>query len=141
MSEYIKKEDVLKEIAQIDIDTDYEYDNGFKAIMFRTCDYDEVVRAIINCPPYSFPDREKGEWIRHPTRHEDFDTWVCNKCGEEVFGHENITNFCPNCGADMRGKRRGKSCNTCKNNDDEFSGECYECLKGIFDHYEPESED
>lgn len=35
---------------------------------------------------------------------------------------------------------RGKSCNTCKNSDDEFSGECYECLKGIFDHYEPEAE-
>ena len=35
-----------------------------------------------------------------------------------------------------------KNCNTCKNNDDEFSGECYECIKGIFDHYEPkESED
>lgn len=34
----------------------------------------------------------------------------------------------------------GKSCSTCKNNDDEFSGECYECLKGIFDHYEAESE-
>lgn len=29
-------------------------------------------------------------------------------------------------------------CNTCKNNDDELSGECYECVKGIFDHYEPE---
>lgn len=29
-------------------------------------------------------------------------------------------------------------CNTCKNNDDgECSGECYECIKGIFDHYEP----
>ena len=38
--------------------------------------------------------------------------------------------------ADMR----VKSCSTCKNNDDEFSGECYECLKGIFDHYEAESE-
>lgn len=31
-----------------------------------------------------------------------------------------------------------KSCSTCKNNDDELSGECYECLKGIFDHYESE---
>lgn len=31
-----------------------------------------------------------------------------------------------------------KSCSTCKNSDDEFSGECYECVKGIFDHYESE---
>ena len=37
---------------------------------------------------------------------------------------------------------KGKSCSTCKNSDDEFSGECYECIKGISDHYEPqESED
>ena len=33
-----------------------------------------------------------------------------------------------------------KSCNTCKNNDDEFSGECYECVKNIQNHYEPEGE-
>ncbi len=35
-------------------------------------------------------------------------------------------------------KRSKIRCNTCKNNDDELSGECYECVKGIFDHYEPE---
>ena len=33
-----------------------------------------------------------------------------------------------------------KSCNTCKNSDDEFSGECYECVKNIQNHYEVESE-
>ena len=36
--------------------------------------------------------------------------------------------------------KNDKSCSTCKNNDDELSGECYECLKGMFDHYEPEDE-
>lgn len=35
-------------------------------------------------------------------------------------------------------KRSKIRCNTCKNNDDELSGECYECIKGIFDHYEPQ---
>lgn len=33
-----------------------------------------------------------------------------------------------------------KSCNTCKNNDDEFSGECYECVKNIQNHHKAESE-
>lgn len=44
---------------------------------------------------------------------------------------------------DMQGKSCSTcKCYTCKNNDDELSGECYECIKGIFDHYEPyESED
>lgn len=36
--------------------------------------------------------------------------------------------------ADMR----DKSCSTCKNNDDGFSGECYECVKNIQNHYEPQ---
>lgn len=28
-------------------------------------------------------------------------------------------------------------CNNCKNNTEELSGECYECVKGIEDWYEP----
>ena len=28
-------------------------------------------------------------------------------------------------------------CNNCQNNTDELSGECYECVKGIEDWYEP----
>lgn len=28
-------------------------------------------------------------------------------------------------------------CNTCKWNDEELSGECYDCVKGIEDRYEP----
>lgn len=31
-------------------------------------------------------------------------------------------------------------CNSCQNNTDELSGECYECVKGIEDWYEPISE-
>lgn len=46
--------------------------------------------------------------------------WVSSKKGEESKGEK------------IR-------CNTCKNNDDELSGECYECVKGIFDHYEEEN--
>lgn len=82
-------------------------------------------------------DRPKGYWIYlngvWPYR------WECNQCNS--LSKLNF-NFCPDCGADMREPKREKiRCNTCKNNDDEFSGECYECIKGIFDHYEAESED
>jgi hypothetical protein len=44
--------------------------------------------------------------------------------------------------ADMR-KSIGEKirCNTCVNSDDELSGECYECVKGIFDHYESREAD
>lgn len=72
------------------------YDNTKEATKRKEA-LDEAIKAL------SVPEREKGEWTKHPTFHEDFDCWVCNKCGEEISGHENITNFCPYCGADMRG--------------------------------------
>lgn len=45
-------------------------------------------------------DRMKGEWIN-----EDVD-WVCSVCGHDAYTEGDYrqvrTNFCPNCGADMR---------------------------------------
>ena len=44
-----------------------------------------------------------GEWETKKTmiRTPSAKNYVCSVCGEEGFN----TNFCPNCGADMRGKR------------------------------------
>lgn len=45
---------------------------------------------------------KQGEWIAH----EDMDEWYeCNKChcGNTYF--DKLPNFCPNCGADMRGAK------------------------------------
>lgn len=47
------------------------------------------------------PEREKGEWIF------DGDCIHCNKC-KRAFNNLIGFNFCPNCGADMRGKDNGK---------------------------------
>ena len=51
------------------------------------------------------PERKKGQW-------EDFDydnSYLCTSCGEiwilnDGTPEENNMNYCPNCGADMRGK-------------------------------------
>lgn len=43
-------------------------------------------------------DRLQGEWI---AEEEYGDLWVCDQCG---FASEYKDNFCPNCGADMRGE-------------------------------------
>ena len=50
-------------------------------------------------------ERPQGEW-----KHNNFDEHYCNKCGnfalwsEEADGYYEVqSNFCPNCGADMRG--------------------------------------
>ena len=39
-----------------------------------------------------------------------------------------------------KGDNKQSRCNSCQNNTDELSGECYECVKGIEDWYEPISE-
>ena len=45
-------------------------------------------------------DRPKGEWIKSKTHAS---MWVCSNCD---WGYQDCYdfNFCPNCGADMRGE-------------------------------------
>ena len=51
------------------------------------------------------PERRKGEWIDKPDPFDFFDTIpVCSECGR-VTRYREKTNFCPNCGADMRGEQ------------------------------------
>lgn len=48
--------------------------------------------------------RKKGKWIR--INNEPFaDTFKCSECGQEplIYDFERcLSNYCPNCGADMR---------------------------------------
>lgn len=59
-------------------------------------------------------DRPQGEWIRHEHGFWTFvndkgerDGWIpdyeCNLCGSRGWKYADAMNFCPNCGADMRG--------------------------------------
>ena len=50
----------------------------------------------------NLPSAERhGEWIQKSTGGESF--YTCSRCGFIAWEHED-TNYCPNCGADMRGK-------------------------------------
>ena len=44
------------------------------------------------------PERKKGEWIDE----------LCSICGQYVYSGD-TNNFCPNCGADMRGEKDGSN--------------------------------
>lgn len=46
------------------------------------------------------PERKKGKWEPF-----DFPWFRCSECGAERENEIFMENFCPNCGADMRGEK------------------------------------
>jgi len=86
-------------------------------------DRDEYINAITTEDMLSIPSADvreniHGEWVKIQSGDKDFpEIIVCNKCYHENshldFNEHNEpigkvfvkSNFCPNCGADMRGKQ------------------------------------
>ena len=74
------------------------------------CTYDEklyekimqILDRRIKQLPSAQPERIRGRWIEKPHVHG---VAYCSLCDYEL--HTNDTNFCPNCGADMRGEQDG----------------------------------
>lgn len=68
---------------------------------------DEAGRGVAQCQRviYELPsaERPKGKWI---AIHDDVfaDTYRCSECGKQPIIEWDyvLSNFCPNCGADMR---------------------------------------
>ena len=52
-------------------------------------------------------ERKRGEWIQQRDEYWGVFWFNCSVCGQkppnDQFGQEWHSNFCPNCGADMRG--------------------------------------
>ena len=98
--EYIKKEDAINAIRKSD-----HYGQKQKIYVCHR----EVVDSIDELPTYSFPEREKGEWI-FKNHH-----WECSCCGGNpthgtgfVPSAETMKEhykFCNLCGADMKGDK------------------------------------
>ena len=61
-------------------------------------DAEDAVKRVKEMPPVT-PTRPKGKWIRQTDDHHDY--YECEYCGIAV-GLDDIKNYCPNCGADMR---------------------------------------
>ena len=102
--------DCISRQAAIDALTEY-----WKGISDRhpTLDGEMAVYAdckgIIKRLPSAQPQRIKGRWVG--TDYDGFadgnpvyDEWKCSICGCVVEDEEPTWNFCPNCGADMRGE-------------------------------------
>jgi len=66
----------------------------------------EIIREEIKKSPLT-EDPHKGEWIVKEMFDGDI-AYGCSECGEifcliDGTPTDNLYNFCPNCGADMRG--------------------------------------
>lgn len=61
--------------------------------------------------PTASADRPHGEWIKQDKYFQAFNetvtTYKCSVCGHEPYFGGDISklNYCPNCGADMRGEQ------------------------------------
>lgn len=68
---------------------------SYKRMMLDCIDNAQTVHGIV-----AFVERPKGEW------QPDMDSFYCDQCGVtalEINRKWYKSNFCPNCGADMRG--------------------------------------
>lgn len=71
-----------------------------------------AANRIKQLPPAQ-TDRMRGRWIPHREKsceyigatlvYVTYDYWFCDTCGYRVEDGQPLYNFCPNCGADMRG--------------------------------------
>ena len=80
MSDLIRRSDAIKAL--------YKYSFVSK----------DIIEREINAIPSA--DRPRGEWIEQEDDYHHY--WECSECGMGV-GLDDIRNFCPNCGARMKG--------------------------------------
>lgn len=91
MTDYISREDALNFEMEIEADPD-----EIQAISKGMALYGEYIKSI---PAAEVMERKRGEW--QPLNSL---TNKCTSCGEKYWFYLGIPyNFCPHCGADMRG--------------------------------------
>jgi len=60
----------------------------------------KIWQQIKDLPPAE-PEQKKGMWERNP--YSFTESYRCTRCGQKVL--DDYWNYCPNCGADMKGDR------------------------------------
>ena len=71
-------------------------------VAMSMCEIKQWCIDLLERLPSAQPERIRGRWIEKPHVHG---VAYCSLCDYEL--HTNDTNFCPNCGADMRGEQDG----------------------------------
>ena len=91
---YIKREDMHSAIEK---DTNFGWYTSDGSVAFSKSEVHEMLNTI---PAADVAEVKHGKWIK-PTNEPYTMLAKCSVCG---FDLGFITNFCPNCGADMRGE-------------------------------------
>lgn len=89
MAEYIGKQKAIKAIENLQ-----DCYNGFSDTYDKAC----IIGILEEVPTADVAERKHGVWI--PLSRCD----RCSLCGWETGRYVNASNYCPNCGADMRGE-------------------------------------
>ena len=91
MAEYIEREAAIRKAKMANHDTNCSYVDW---------EQDERTELYINeIPAADVRPVVRGRWKRVDPR-STVVTFRCSECN--YYAHVNATNFCPNCGADMR---------------------------------------
>ena len=60
------------------------------------------IQDVLEGLPSAYPERKKGKW--EPESYYHNHEFICSECGNTGKWH---WDYCPNCGADMRGEQDG----------------------------------
>lgn len=96
MSEYIDREVLTDRLNTVGLSPDY--------IRMQVFPREVVERIIFDCPSADVRENIHGDWIKTIGESGVLSALRCNKCGFEDDSYSHF-NFCPNCGADMRGEQ------------------------------------
>ena len=116
MDELISRQAAIDAIAKM-MPKSYTPDGSHPADeeIFRVQEIFADCIETIEILPSAQPNR--GKWIPHMEQSREYigtvlinvhyDYWLCDTCGYRVKNGQPMHNFCPNCGADMRGNEDG----------------------------------
>ena len=106
MSRYIDADEHLQKLRErrdtaiiweLNCNDEATKDRAQEAILI----FNECISELINAPTADVRENVRGEWIEQEDDYYHY--WECSECGFGV-GLDDIKNYCPNCGADMRGE-------------------------------------
>lgn len=111
MADYIKREDVIDRIERHLRQQDELYPLS-EEDFYTNWGLDVALDIVGNEPAADVRENVRGEWIGESDGYADgslvYDMWYCSHCGYRCEDDEPPKwNYCPICGADMRGEKNG----------------------------------